>query len=184
MFAIANYSHIVAEESTSGRQMESTSTRGLDQRSTIDSSCGRPGCVCSLPVGERFVLWAVRQWQADRSLPTVGSILHRGFKTAGLLEALPDFAIAMDALFFGARRGLQVHLPTCSAISGDEAMLIALCMLAQIDCDGPLAASLDVMMVPTASRVAGVRLKAFTGALASAGLRLVPAISDGAAAVH
>jgi hypothetical protein len=65
--------------------------------------CGRVGCACGLPVSERFVLWALRQWHEDRALPSDGSILHRGFKMAGLLEVLPDFAIAMDAFLFGAR---------------------------------------------------------------------------------
>ena len=87
---------------------------------------------------------------------------------------LPDFAIAMDAFLFGARRAIQIHLPTCSSVSRDEATLVALCGLAQSDFDGPLMASLDIMMAPTASRVAGVRLKAFAVALAQAGLRLAP----------
>jgi len=136
--------------------------------------CGRPGCACAMPIGDRFVLWAVRQWQQEQSLPCEGSILHRGFKLAGLLEVLPDFAIAMDALLFGARRAMEIHQPTCSAVSRDEATLLALCGLAQADYDRPLMASLDVMMAPTASRVAGIRLKAFAVALASAGLRLAP----------
>ena len=72
------------------------------------------GCACALPISERFVLWALRQWQQDRALPTEGSTLHRGFKVAGLLDALPDFAIAMDAFLFGARRAMEIHLPTCS----------------------------------------------------------------------
>jgi hypothetical protein len=116
--------------------------------------CGRAGCACGLPVSERFVLWALRQWQQDRALPAEGSILHRGFKRASLLEVLPDFAIAMDAFLFGARRALDIHRPTCSAVSRDEAILVALCGLAQGDFDGPLLASLDVMMAPTAARVA------------------------------
>jgi hypothetical protein len=128
-----------------------------------------------LPVSERFVLWALRQWQHDRALPCEGSILHRGFKIAGVLEALPDFAIAMDAFLFGARRAIEIHVPTCSHVSRDEAVLVALCGLAQADHDRPLLASLDIMMAPTASRVAAVRLKAFAVALAGAGLRLAPA---------
>ena len=140
--------------------------------------CGRPGCACALPVSERFVLWALRQWQQDHALPGEGSILHRGFKVAGLLEALPDFAIAMDAFLFGARRAIEIHVPTCSSVSRDEAVLVALCGLAQGDFDGPLLASLDAMMVPTASRVAAVRLKTFAAALSSAGLRLAPMPGD------
>lgn len=140
--------------------------------------CGRPGCACALPVSERFVLWALRQWHQDRALPGEGSILHRGFKVAGLLEALPDFVIAMDAFLFGARRAIEIHVPTCSGVSRDEAVLVALCGLAQGDFDGPLLASLDAMMVPTASRVAAVRLKTFAAALSSAGLRLAPMPGD------
>ena len=142
--------------------------------------CGRRGCACGLPVSERFVLWALRQWQQDRALPAEGSILRRGFKTAGLLEVLPDFAIAMDAFLFGARRAIEIHRPTCSSVSRDEATLVALCGLAQGDFDGPLAASLDLMMAPTASRVAAIRLKMFAMALAGAGLRLAPPSDDGA----
>lgn len=140
--------------------------------------CGRASCACALPLSDRFVLWALRQWQQDRALPREGSTLHRGFKLAGLLEALPDFAIAMDAFLFGARRAVEIHAPACSSVSHDEAVLVALCGLAQTDHDGPLLASLDVMMAPTASRVAAIRLKAFAAALAGAGLRLAPAPGD------
>ena len=144
----------------------------------LRAGCGRLGCACSLPVSERFVLWALRQWQQDRALPHEGSILHRGFKVAGVLEVLPDFAIAMDAFLFGARRAMEIHGPACSSVSRDEAVLVALCGLAQGNFDGPLLASLDALMAPTASRVAAVRLKAFAVALAGAGLRLAPAPGD------
>jgi hypothetical protein len=142
--------------------------------------CGRPGCPCGLPLGERFMLWAVRQWQQDRALPMEGSALHQGFKVAGLLEALPDFAIAMDAFLFGARRALEIHRPTCAVVSRDEATLVALCGLAQAGCDAPLAASLDVLMAPTASRVTAIRLRAFALTLAGAGLRLAPPPAEAA----
>lgn len=120
----------------------------------------------------------MRQWQHDRALPTEGSTLYGGFKSAGLLSVLPDFAIAMDAFLFGARRAIHIHLPTCSQVSRDEATLVALCGLAQSDHDTRMMASLDVLMAPTASRVAGIRLKAFAVALAQAGLRLAPAAGE------
>ncbi len=148
------------------------------------TGCGRPGCACGLPIGERFVLWALRQWQEDRALPMEGGALHRGFKMAGLLEALPDFAIAMDAFFFGTRRAFQVHRPSCCAVSLDEAMLLALCGLAQGDHDAPLDASLNVLMAPTAKRVAASRLKIFAAALAHAGLRLSPAAGEAGARIN
>lgn len=163
--------------------METPLEQGLeplpgDPQSRQRTSCGRAGCACALPLSDRFVLWALRQWQQDRALPREGSTLHRGFKVAGLLEALPDFAIAMDAFLFGARRAMEIHAPACASVSRDEAVLVALCGLAQADHDAPLLASLDVMMAPTASRVAAIRLKAFAVALAGAGLRLAPAPGD------
>lgn len=165
--------------------MESSSEQGLNALQTSPKpGCGRHGCACSLPIGERFVLWALRQWQQDRALPTEGSTLHRGFQMAGLVEALPDFAIAMDAFLFGARRAMEIHLPTCSKVSRDEATLVALCGLAQGDLDGPMLASLDLMMAPTASRVAAIRLKAFAVALSSAGLRLAPAAGTAGARLN
>ena len=88
--------------------MRATLDQALND-SSVDrsSSCGRPDCACSLPIGERFVLWALRQWQVDRAVPREGSALHRGFKMAGLIGALPDFAIAMDAFFFGGASRLR-----------------------------------------------------------------------------
>lgn len=165
--------------------METSPDQGLSIRyEEPRPGCGRPNCACALPIGERFVLWACRQWHHDRALPTEGSALHRGFKCAGLLDALPDFAIAMDAFLFGARRAIEIHLPTCSQVSRDEATLVALCGLAQGDHDGPLARSLDVLMAPTASRVVRTRLKAFAVTLAKAGLRLSPAPGEAGARLN
>ena len=165
--------------------MESSSEQQVNDRSSGPrTGCGRPGCACSLPIGERFVLWAMRQWQQDGRVPIEGSTLHCGFKAAGLLEVLPDFAIAMDAFLFGARRAMRIHLPTCAHVSHDEATLVALCGLAQSDHDRPRMASLDALMVPTASRVAGIRLKAFAVALGEAGLRLSPAPGEAGAGLH
>jgi hypothetical protein len=160
--------------------MESPNVQRLSDDLTDQGATPRhQNCVCSLSIGERFVLWALRQWLVDRALPMEGSTLHCGFKTAGLLDALPDFAIAMDAFLFGARRALEVHRPPCSAVSDDEATLVTLCGLAQADLDKQLMASLDVVMMPGASRIAGARLKAFATALSSAGLALWPSIHEG-----
>ena len=136
--------------------MENSSEQRLSPlRTNPKPGCGRRGCACGLPVSERFVLWALRQWQEDRALPAEGSILHRGFKMAGLLKVLPDFAIAMDAFLFGARRAMEIHLPTCSSVSRDEATLVALCGLAQGDFDGPRGDSSQT--VPVVDSVALMR---------------------------
>src|SRR5262245_39813485 len=95
----------LSSTTTIGEAMESSSEQRVSpSKLQASPGCGRPGCACGLPVGERFVLWAMRQWQHDRALPTEGSPLHEGFKMAGLIDVLPDFAIAMDAFLFGARR--------------------------------------------------------------------------------
>lgn len=156
--------------------MESTSDQRVStHEADPGQACGRPGCPCALPVSERFVLWAMRQWQEERALPAEGSPLHGGFKMAGLIGVLPDFAIAMDSVLFGARRAIRICQPACSHITRDEATLVALCGLAQSDHDSRMMASLGAMMAPTAARVAGIRLKAFAVALGQAGLRLAPA---------
>ena len=104
--------------------------------------------------------------------PRQGGALHEGFRMANLLEVLPDFAIAMDAYLFGARRGLEIHLPACSCVSADEATLVALCGLAQSGHHGRLQALLSRLVVPTAARVASEKLTGFSLALARAGLHL------------
>ena len=148
--------------------------------------CGRPGCICALPAGERFLLWALRQWQCELmgwqhegTLPPEGSVLLDGFRTAGLLDTLADFAALMDVVHFGARRALEIHAPSCACQSSDEATLIALCILAQAGRDRPLDASLEAMMVRSVAVVAAERLKTFALALTEAGLNLPPPAARG-----
>lgn len=153
--------------------MERSAEQGLNTSpQTGQRRCGRPGCICSLPLGERFVLWALRQWHLEGAIPRQGSALHEGFRMANLLEVLPDFAIAMDAYLFGARRGLEIHLPSCSCISADEATLVALCGLAQSGHQGRLQASLSRLVVPAAAQAAAEKLTGFSLALARGGLHL------------
>lgn len=144
-----------------------------------------------LPIGEQFVLWALRQWQReltawerDGAFAVESSALREGFGIAGLLEALPDFALAMDGLLFGVGRTLEIHRPPCAAVSHDEAVLIALCSLAQAGLAGPLAASLDAMLGPQASAVVAARLTAFAGLLDGAGLPLASARGDAGRCLH
>lgn len=153
----------------------------FDSPQVDTQTCGRPECICTLPISERFILWAVRQWQCelidwrdDRALPPEGSALLRGFGLAGLRDTLTEFATLMDVLLFGARRALAIHAPSCACMSGDEAALIALCSLAQGNRDGLLLASLDAMMVPAAANAAALRFKLFGMALKDAGLHLPP----------
>ena len=49
-----------------GQELATDGGRDAEQA----SRCGRPGCICGLPLGERFVLWALRRWHHDHALPT------------------------------------------------------------------------------------------------------------------
>jgi hypothetical protein len=144
-----------------------------------------------LPIGEQFVLWALRQWQCelsawerDGAFPVAESDLRDGFRLAGLLDALPEFAMAMDVILFGIGRAIEIHQPRCSTISRDEAVFIALCGLAQADLDGPLASSLNAMLGPDAAEAAGTRLTTFAAMLGAAGLELASARDDAARRLH
>lgn len=144
-----------------------------------------------LPLGEQFVLWALRQWQCelrawerDGAFPIAESGLRDGFRLAGLIDALPEFAMAMDAILFGIGRALEIHRPPCSAISHDEALLIALCGLAQAHIADPLAASLDAMLGPDAAEIVGARLMTFAAMLGAAGLELASAPGDAGRRLH
>jgi hypothetical protein len=66
----------------------------------------------------------------------------------------------------------------------DEATIHALSGLAQGDHDGPLGASLDVLTVPIAARVATERLESFTVALAQAGWRRAPSAGEAGALIN
>jgi hypothetical protein len=103
---------------------------------------------------------------------------------AGLLAALPEFAMAMDVILFGIGRALEIHRPRCSTISRDEAVFIALCGLAQADLDGPLTASLNAMLGPEAAEVARERLTTFAAMLGAAGLDLVSVQGDVGRRLH
>jgi hypothetical protein len=151
------------------------------------TKCVAPNCACRLPLSDRFVLWALRQWRCEvnswgqrQALPAGGSALQRGFQSTGTQRALPDFAMAMDAMLFGMRQPLEIHPPACPALSRDESILIALCGLAQGNHDGPLKASLDRMMEPMAAQSTAVRLKLFAVALGDAGIHFSTAPRDAA----
>ncbi len=109
--------------------MKSLHARGIGRLSPKDRHADARGecSLCDLPVGEQFVLWALRQWQCeltawerDGAFPVEESGLRSGFVVAGLLEALPGFAMAMDAILFGIGRTMEIRCPPCPAISCDE----------------------------------------------------------------
>jgi hypothetical protein len=144
-----------------------------------------------LPVGDQFVLWTLRQWQCelrawerDGAFPVSESGLRDGFRMAGLIEALPEFAMAMDVILFGVGRVLEIHRPPCSTISRDEAVFIALCGLAQARLGGPLMASLNAMLGPKAAEVVRTRLTTFAAMLGGAGLDLASAQGEVGRRLH
>ncbi|MBS0220175.1 MAG: hypothetical protein JSR91_05475 [Proteobacteria bacterium] len=130
-----------------------------------------------LPLGEQFLLWALRQWQcevalwdAEQRLPEGGSLLRRGFDQAGLRQALPHFALVMDAVLCGVRRPLEIYPPTAPIVSPDEGTLLALFGLAQDGLSGPLASCLSAMLPPSNCAVATVQSRLLAVQLKEAGL--------------
>jgi hypothetical protein len=157
-------------------------------RAVEASRVQQPG---DLPVGDQFVLWALRQWQCelrawerDGAFPAGESGLRDGFRMAGLIEALPEFAMAMDVILFGIGRVLEIRRPPCSTISRDEAVFIALCGLAQARLGGPLMASLNAMLGPKAAEVVRARLTTFAAMLGGAGLDLASAQGEVGRRLH
>ena len=147
--------------------------------------------LADLPVGEQFVLWALRQWQCelsawerDGAFPAGQSGLREGFRIAGLLKALPEFAMAMDAILFAIGPVLEIRRMPCATISQDEAVFIALCGLAQADFNQPLATSLNAMLGAEAAEVVQARLTTFAAMLGAAGLDLGLAQGDVSRGLH
>ncbi len=143
----------------------------------------------TLLIGQRFVLWALRQWRHEfdswePSCRADDSMLLRGFRTAGLIGALPAFANAMDAVAHGQRRDLEIHPPPCPRISRDEEILVALCELAQGRFAVPLAASLSSILAPAVTETVAEGLTAFMAQLDTAGLRLVPVSPESPGRLH
>lgn len=157
-------------------------------RAAETSRVQQPG---DLPVAEQFVLWALRQWQCelnawerDGAFPAGESGLRDGFRMAGLLDALPEFAMAMDVFLLGICRALEIHRPPCSTIGRDETVFIALCGLAQAGLRSPLMASLNAMLGATAAEAAGARLTVFAAMLGDAGLDLASSRGDVGRRLH
>ena len=150
----------------------------LDSQKTLRAAGSGVDRGRALRKSERFLLWSIRQWRSDwerweKDADTAGhSPLYTQFAAAGLAEALPPFADAMEAVQFSARRALDVRAPACPSLSRDEERLLTLCRLSQAGCEALVMASLAVIMMPGNRRVASLRLAMATAALAEAGLRL------------
>jgi hypothetical protein len=130
-----------------------------------------------LPLGEQFLLWALRQWrcevtlwEAEQKLPERGSPLRKGFDLAGLHQALPHFALVMDAVLCGITRPLEIFPPTAPIVGPDEGTLLALFGLAQDGLNGPLAACFSAMLPPSNCAVATVQSRLLASRLREAGL--------------
>jgi len=130
----------------------------------------------SLPVPERFVLWAVRRWVDDVRQGTRESPhLADGFAAAQLSDALPDFLVMMEAIAGGVRRPLEVRCLPCNRVSPDEAILFDVVRCGQAhDCPS-LFRLFSVVLKPAATRIAGIRGYAFAVAMAGANFPLMPA---------
>ncbi len=154
-------------------------TSGIGRRPALSGTLAPPASV--LPMGEQFLLWALRQWRcevtlwdAQHRLPAGGSSLQRGFELAGLRHGLPHFAIVMDAFLCGTARSLEIQPLAAPFVGPDEGTLLALFSLAQDGLEGPLAACCAAMLPPENCEIATVQLKLFAILLNDAGLAGAP----------
>jgi hypothetical protein len=132
--------------------------------------------VTALPADERFLLWTLRQWRTEivlfesqQKMPAGGSSVLRAFKAEGLQDALPHFAMVMDAFLSGAVRPLEIYPLAAPIVGPDEATLLALFGLARDGLEMPLTACLQAMLAPQSCAVAVLHLKLFAGLLSGTG---------------
>ncbi|WP_421999630.1 hypothetical protein [Reyranella sp.] len=130
-----------------------------------------------LPLGDRFLLWAIRQWHQEVVAWEMGarkagdaSPLRRGFEQAGLGRALPHFAMLMDAILCGARRPPEILSAEVLIVGPDEGVLLALSAMAQDGLDARLAACLAALLAPDSRPVATAEVKRLARHLVDAGL--------------
>lgn len=149
------------------------------QRPTF--ACTLTPHVSMLPIGERFLLWALRQWQcevaaweAGQTIPAGGSALQHGFDAAGLRQGLPHFAMVMDAFLCSATRPVEIYPSFAPIVGPDEGVLLALLGLAQGGLDKPLAACFSVLLSPPGRAAAILQLKLLAGLMKEAGFESAP----------
>lgn len=161
----------------------------MDRQSVPDGASGRRAAVNAtlvphasmLPLGEQFLLWAIRQWRcevalwdAQRKLPAGGSALQRGFELAGLAQGLPHFAMVMDAVLCGVARPLEIYPLAAPVVGPDEGTLLALFGLAQQGLDGSLAACFSAMLPPQNCAAATIQVRLLAGLMKQVGLCSAP----------
>ena len=137
--------------------------------------------VSMLPIGERFLLWALRQWQSEvaaweagRTLPAGGSALQHGFDVAGLRQGLPPFAMVMDAFLCSGTRPLEIYPSLAPIVGPDEGVFLALLGLAQGGLDEPLGACFSVLLSPQSCAAAILQLNLLASLMQGAGFGSTP----------
>ena len=144
-----------------------------------------------LPMGDRFLLWALRQWRCEiacwdrgTALPESESLLRRGFEHARLASALPYFAMTMDVLWCGMSRPLEILPVPTPIVSPDEGTFLALRELAQEGLNAQLAACVTVLVPLERRAFAIAEMKRLAALLNDAGLGSASASGSDGSWIH
>ncbi len=129
--------------------------------------------VRDLPFGEQFLLWAIRNWvlafvqRSDRH-----SMLHKGFRLAGIEEAYVAIDELLTIVSSSATTRIEVRCPHNPGVSNDEQVFIGMiAALQRSDCDGS-AELLAFWLAPAGVRLAQPPARKLADLMALGGLSL------------
>ena len=118
---------------------------------------------------EKLFLWGIRMWvRAYNDDANIHSILHNGFKLAGVADALGALDAMMDIFATAGRGVMDIRCPSCTEVSLDEHRImgaIAVIQRTNQPSDGDVylsywmpPAALRILQGPT-SQLAGIMKK-------------------------
>lgn len=147
---------------------------GQPIEATSNHACpAEPRGVNALTVGERFLVWSLRQWvDGWRNGVADSRALREGFATACVQDGMAPFDATMRAVVAGTMRPLDVRCLCCRFVSGDESLFLNVVAAGQRDRDDLMAAAFEEFLAPAAVRLATAGAMRLGTALTSAGLLL------------
>lgn len=122
---------------------------------------------------DQFMLWAMRKWViGHKGAPAALALLQNAFDRTSAPDAVQHLNGLMQAITAGASRRIAVHAPCCTAVSGDELLVLDAIALAQAEVKVDVAFLLRRFLTPAGARAAAAPLRDLAAALRDSGLRL------------
>lgn len=130
--------------------------------------------ITRLDNGARFTLWAMRAWvSALEQSECPRAALAQAFARMGVLEALPDFHMALALINRDALDRIALAPLRCRVVAEDEAVLLGLWRDAAAGADARVGATLSLLLAREA--VASATRALMLGAAKLEQLDLAPA---------